>query len=46
MMCLELSNLKHIWNDECYSDKKLLQIMFRVLLLNVNQTAIHTYFFP
>lgn len=45
MISLELSNLKHILNDECYTDKKWLQIMFRVLHLNVNQTAIHTCFF-
>lgn len=44
-ICLELSNLNHIWNDDCYTNKKLLQIMFPGLQLNVNQTAIHTHFF-
>lgn len=45
MICLELSNLNHIWNDDRYTNKKLLQIMFPGLQLNVNQTAIHTHFF-
>lgn len=43
MVCLELNNLRHIWKDECYTDKKL-QILLCVSHPNVNQMAVHRYF--